>query len=66
MGWGSGIAMSCGVSCERGSDLALLWLRRSLAAIAPIQPLAWEFPYMVGAALKRKKQKPTKKTKKKS
>ena len=24
--WGSGIAMSCGVDCRRGSDLALLWL----------------------------------------
>ena len=24
---------------------------------APIQPLAWEFPYAMGAALKRKKER---------
>ena len=37
-----------------GSDLAWLWLWCGLAAVAPIQPLAWELPYAMGAALKRK------------
>ena len=54
---GSGIAMSCGVGCRRGSDPALLWLWCRSAAVAPIQPLARELPYAVGAALKRKKAK---------
>jgi len=44
--------MSCSVGGRRGSDLALLWL----AAIAPIQPLIWELPY-VGAALKNQEKK---------
>ena len=35
----------------------LLWLWLSLAAVAPIGPLAWEPPYAVGAALKKKKKK---------
>ena len=47
--------MSCGVGCRGGSDLALLWLWHRLAVVAPIQPLAWEPPYDMGAALKRKK-----------
>ena len=34
-------------------DLALLWLWCRPAATAPIQPLAWEPPCAVGAALKR-------------
>jgi len=33
-------------------DLALLWRRP--AAVAPIQPLAWESPYAAGSALKSK------------
>ena len=37
--------MSCGVGHRRGSDPALLWLWRSLAATALIGPLAWEPPY---------------------
>ena len=40
-------------------DPTLLWLW--LAAAAPIQPLAWELPCAVGAALKKQrktKQKP--------
>ena len=45
--------MSCGVGGRHGSDLALLWLWCSLAATAPIGPLAWERPYAAGAALKR-------------
>ena len=36
---------------------AWLWLWRRLAAVALIQPLAWELPYTVGAALKEAKKK---------
>ena len=42
-------------------DLALLWLWHRPAAIAPIQPLAWEHPYAMGMALKRQKEKRKKK-----
>ena len=49
--------MSCGVGHRHGLDLALLWLWRRLAAVAPIRPLAWEPPYAVDAALKKKIQK---------
>ena len=49
--------MSCGVGHRCSSDLAWLWLWHRLAAIAMIRPLAWEFPYAAGAALKSKKQK---------
>ena len=38
-------------------DPALLWLWCRLAAIALIRPLALEFSYAVGAALKRQKKK---------
>ena len=50
MGQGSGIVMSCGVGLRCGSDPALLWLWRRLAATAPIRPLAWEPPCAAGAA----------------
>ena len=46
--------MSCGVGCRCGSDPALLWLWHRPAAMAPIRPLAWEPPYAVGVALKKK------------
>ena len=49
--------MSCGVGCRCRSDLALLWLWCSRAAVAQIQPLAWKLPYAAGAALGRKKNK---------
>ena len=49
--------MSCGVGCRCSSDPAWLWLWHRLVATAPIQPLTWEHPYTVGAALKRQKQK---------
>ena len=42
--------MSCGVGRRRGSDPALLWLWRRLAAAAPIRPLPWEPPYAARAA----------------
>ena len=43
------------------SDLVLLWLWHRLAAIAPILPLVWELPYVMGMALRRKKKKKKKK-----
>ena len=52
---GSGIAMSCYVGRRCGLDPVFLWLWCRLKATAPIQPLAWELPYAVGGALKRKK-----------
>ena len=57
MGYGSSVAVSCGVGRRRSSDLALLWLWRRPAATAPIRPLAWEPPYATGMALKRTKDK---------
>ena len=53
----SGVAMSCGVGCRCCSDSALLRLWLWLAAVAPIQPLAWEPPYATGTALKNNKIK---------
>ena len=53
--------MSCGVGCRCGSDLALLWLWHWLVAVAPVRPLAWELPYAMDTALKRKKKKKKKK-----
>jgi len=56
------------VGCRRSSDPALLWLWRRPVAAAPIQPLAWEPPYAVGAAqeIAKKKKKKRKKRKKMS
>ena len=48
--------MSCGVGDRHSSDLALLWLWHRPAAVALIQPLAWESPYAAGAALKKDKK----------
>ena len=48
--------MSCGTGRRDGSDLALLWLWRRPAAVAPIRPLAWEPPYATGAALEKAKR----------
>ena len=65
MGWGSSVAIGCGVSGRSGSVLALLWLWRRPAATAPIRPLAWETPCAAGVALKSKSRKTkTKQTKK--
>ena len=50
----SGIAVSCGVGCIHGSDLALLWLWHRPAAVALIQALAWELTCAMGVALKAK------------
>ena len=54
--WVKDLAMSCGVGRRGSSDLALLWLWRRLAVVAPVKRLAWEPPYIAGAALKRKKK----------
>ena len=58
MGKGSGIAMSCGIGHRGDSDPALLWLWCRPSAIALIQPLAWEPPYALGAALQRQNTPP--------
>ena len=58
--------MSCGVGCRLGSDLELLWLWHRLAAPAPIRPLAWEPPYVSGAAVKKQKTKNKNKNKNKN
>ena len=49
--------MSCGVGCNHGSDLVLLWLWYRPAATAPIQLLAWEPSHAMCAALKRQEKK---------
>ena len=56
VGCRSSVAMGCGMGRRCGLDLALLWLWCRPAAVAPLQPLTWEPPY-VGAALKDKKKK---------
>ena len=48
--------MRCGVGCRHGSDLALLWLWRRLAATVLIRPLTWETPYAISVALKIQKK----------
>jgi len=52
--------MSSGVGRRHGLDPALLWLWYRLAAVAPIWPLVWEFPYAPGEALKKVKAKQNK------
>ena len=58
--------MGCGAGRRHGSDLALLWLWRRLAATALIRPLAWELPYATGVALKKDKNTEKQKTKNKT
>ena len=65
VGYGSSIALSCGVGHRWGSDPMLLWLWCKPAAVALIRPLAWELPYAMGTALKRKEKKKKKKKEKK-
>ena len=61
-GLGSSIAMSSVyVGCRHGSDPMLLCLWCRLAAVAPIQPLAWEHPYVASIAPKSKEKKRKKK-----
>ena len=49
--------MTCGVGRRCDWDPALLWLWHRLAAVALIEPLAWEPPYSMGAALIKSKDK---------
>ena len=49
--------MSCSVVHKCGSDLVLLWLWHRLVVTIPIQPLAWEPLYVMGAALKKRQIK---------
>ena len=48
------------VGCRCSSEPEVLWLWCRPAAEAQIPPLAWEFPYVAGMALKSKKQNKTK------
>ena len=48
--------MSYGGGRRQSLDLTLLWLWHRPVATAQIQPLAWEPPYAVGVALKKKKR----------
>ena len=57
MGYGSSIAVSCGVARRCHLDPMLLWLWCRPVATALIGPLAWEPPHAVGAALKSQKEK---------
>ena len=61
--WVNDLAVSCGVGHRHGLDLALLWLWPAAAAL--IRSLAWELPYVGGAALKSKIKAKKKKKKKK-
>ena len=56
VGWGSGVAMSCGIGRRWGLEPLLLWLGCRPAAEAPVRPLAWELPYAASVALKQQQQ----------
>ena len=49
--------MGRGVPHRYWLDPVLLWLWYRLAAVAPVQTLAWELPYAAHVALKRKNKK---------
>ena len=51
------IWLCCGLWLQPQLDLAMVWLWCRPVATAPIQPLAWESPYVMGAALKRQRKK---------
>ena len=53
VGWGSGIAVSCGIVRRCGLDPMFLWLWCRSAAALPMRALAWEPPCTMGVALKR-------------
>ena len=61
---GSSIAVSFDVGHRHGLNLSCCGCGCRLVATAPIQPLAWEVPYAVGAALKKQQQKQQQKKKK--
>ena len=52
-----GLAVSSGAGHRHSLDPVLLWLWCRPTATAPIRPLAWEYPYATGVALKRQKKK---------
>ena len=56
--------MSCGVDRRCSWDCVLLRLWCRLAAVGPIQPLAWEPSYALGAGLKKQNKKKKKKKRK--
>jgi len=64
VGQGSGVAVSRGVGHRHGSDPALLWLWRRLAAAALIRPLAREPPYAAEVAQEMARRQKKKKKKK--
>ena len=49
--------MCCSVGHSHNLDPTLLWLWHRLAAIASIQPLAWELPHALVRPKKEKKEK---------
>ena len=53
------LVLPCGGGHRRGSDPALLWLLRRVAAAAQIRLLAWELPRATPAALRSKKPNKT-------
>ena len=57
VGWGSGVAVNCGVGRRCGSDPTLLGLWCRPAAVALIGSLAWELPHAAVVALKKQKNK---------
>ena len=60
------MAASCSLGHRCGSDLLLLRLCRRPAAVALIQPIAWELPCAAGGPSKEEKEKKKKKKKKKT
>ena len=56
-----GLAHRCSWGHRCSWDLALLWLWGRRAAVALIQPLAWELLHAVSATLKNKFKKKKKK-----
>ena len=52
--------MSCGVGLRCSSDPAVLWLWCRPVVTAPVGPLAWDPPYAMGAAIKKKTKRPKK------
>ena len=56
VGLRSSVAMSCCVCHRFGSCLKLFCLQHRPAAATLFQSLAWELPYVMGAALKKKKE----------
>ena len=56
--------MSCGIGLRCSSDPVLLWLQHRPVPVAPVQPLAWELPYVVGMVPPKKTKKTRNKTNK--